>query len=195
MKINSIALFCGSAEGFDPKYKELAAEFGKMCAQKQVALYYGGAALGLMKAAADGCRAHNGTPIGIAPSFFSNSTVLDTTLQELRLVNSMSDRKQMMEREADAFVALPGSYGTMDEFFELITDAQLGLHHKPVAILNAFGYYSPLIEQIKIFKHEGFLRDFHFDLLIIATTLAELFDKLERYENSNDRHWLDKIKK
>jgi uncharacterized protein (TIGR00730 family) len=195
MKINSIALFCGSADGFASKYKELAAAFGQRCAQQHITLYYGGAALGLMKAAADACRAHNGKVIGIAPSFFSNSTVIDTTLEELHLVDSMSDRKQMMERCADAFVVLPGSYGTMDEFFEVITDAQLGLHHKPVAILNAFDYYSPLIQQLEIFNREGFLRDFHFDLLIVATTLDELFEKLENYKNSNDRHWLDKIKK
>jgi len=194
MKISSIALFCGSADGFHSKYKELAAEFGKMCAQRQMVLYYGGAALGLMKAAADACRAHNGKVVGVAPSFFSNSTVIDTTLDELYLVDSMSERKQMMERSADAFVSLPGSYGTMDEFFEVITDAQLGLHHKPVAILNAFDYYSPLIQQLEIFKKEGFLRDFHFDLLIVATTLDELFVKLEQYKNTNDRHWLDKIK-
>ena len=195
MKINSIALFCGSADGFHPKYKELAATFGEWCARRHITLYYGGAALGLMKAAADACRAHQGKVIGIAPSFFSDSTVIDTTLEDLRLVDSMSERKQMLERSADAFVSLPGSYGTMDEFFEVLTDAQLGLHHKPVAILNAFGYYTPLIEQLKIFKEEGFLRDFHFDLLIIATTIEELFEKLEHYENSNDRHWLDKIKK
>jgi uncharacterized protein (TIGR00730 family) len=194
MKIGSIALFCGSADGFDAKYKEIAANFGQMCALKQITLYYGGAALGLMKAAADACRAHKGKVIGIAPSFFSNSTVIDTTLEELYLVDSMSERKQMLERSADAFVTLPGSYGSMDEFFEVLTDAQLGLHHKPVAILNAFDYYSPLIQQLKIFKKEGFLRDFHFDLLIIATTLDELFYKLEHYENSNNRHWLDKIK-
>jgi len=194
MKISSIALFCGSADGFHPKYKELAAEFGKMCAQRQMVLYYGGAALGLMKTAADACRAHNGKVVGVAPSFFSNSTVIDTTLEELYLVDSMSERKQMLERSADAFVSLPGSYGTMDEFFEVITDAQLGLHHKPVAILNAFDYYSPLIQQLEIFKKEGFLRDFHFDLLIVASTLDELFVKLEQYKNSNDRHWLDKIK-
>jgi uncharacterized protein (TIGR00730 family) len=194
MKINSIALFCGSAEGFNSKYKELAAAFGQMCAQKQITLYYGGASLGLMRAAADACRTNNGRVIGIAPSFFSNSTVIDTTLNELYLVDSMSARKQMMERDADAFVALPGSYGTMDELFEVITDAQLGLHHKPVAILNVFDYYSPLIQQLEIFKNEGFLRDFHLDLLIVATTLAELFDKLENYKNSNNRHWLDKIK-
>ena len=195
MKISSIALFCGSADGFNLKYKELATEFGKRCAQRQFTLYYGGAALGLMKAAADACRALSGKVVGIAPSFFSNSTVIDTTLEELYLVDSMSERKQMMERSADAFVSLPGSYGTMDEFFEVITDAQLGLHNKPVAILNAFNYYTPLIQQLEIFRKEGFLRDFHFDLLIMATTLDELFDKLENYENSNDRHWLDKIKK
>jgi len=195
MKINSIALFCGSAEGFHSKYKELAAAFGQRCAQQQITLYYGGAALGLMKAAADACRAQKGRVVGITPSFFSNSTVIDTTLEELHLVSSMSERKQMMERSADAFVTLPGSYGTMDEFFEVLTDAQLGLHHKPVAILNAFEYYSPLIEQLKTFQNEGFLRDFHFDLLIVATTLEELFNKLESYENSNDRSWLDKIKK
>ena len=195
MKINSIALFCGSAEGYHSKYKELAADFGKQCAQRKITLYYGGAALGLMKAAADACRTNNGKVIGVAPSFFSNSTVIDTTLEHLQLVDSMSERKQTMERAADAFVALPGSYGTMDEFFEVITDAQLGLHHKPVAILNAFNYYSPLIQQLEIFKTEGFLRDFHFDLLIVATTLDELFAQLENYENTNDRHWLDKIKK
>ena len=194
MKPDSIALFCGSAEGFQPKYKELAADFGKRCAQKNITLYYGGAALGLMKAAADACRALNGKVVGIAPSFFSNSTVIDTTLDELHLVDSMSERKQMLEHCADAFVSLPGSYGTLDEFFEVLTDAQLGLHHKPVAILNAFDYYSPLIEQLKIFKEEGFLKEFHFDLLIVATTLDELFEKLENYKNSNDRHWLDKIK-
>ena len=195
MKINSIALFCGSAEGFNPKYKALADAFGQWCAQHHATLYYGGAALGLMKSAADACRAANGKVIGIAPNFFSNSTVIDTTLEELYLVDSMSERKQMLERSADAFVALPGSYGTMDEFFEVLTDAQLGLHHKPVALLNAFGYYNPLIQQLETFQKEGFLRDFHFDLLIVASTLEELFDKLEHYENSNNRHWLDKIKK
>jgi len=194
MKINSIALFCGSADGLHPKYKELASNFGQYCAQHQMVLYYGGAALGLMKTAADACRALHGKVVGIAPTFFSNSTVIDTSLEELYLVDSMSERKQMLERAAEAFVALPGSYGTMDEFFEVLTDAQLGLHHKPVAILNAFDYYTPLIQQLKIFNEEGFLRNFHLDLLIVATTIDELFDKLDRYENSNDRNWLDKIK-
>jgi len=195
LKIKSIALYCGSAEGIHPKYRKLASNFGQWCGRNQITLYYGGAALGLMKAAADACRAERGRVVGVAPSFFSNATVIDTTLSELHLVDSMSTRKQMLEHSADAMVALPGSYGTMDEFFEALTNAQLGLHQKPVAILNAFGYYTPLIEQLKIFKNEGFLKDFHFDLLIVATTIEELFFRLEHFENSNDRNWLDKIKR
>lgn len=194
MILNSLALFCGSAEGNHEKYQNLAAEFGKQCAQRKIALYFGGASIGLMRAAADACRLKQGRVVGVVPSFFSNSTVVDTSLEELHYVDSMSDRKQFMEREADAFVTLPGSYGTMDEFFEVITDAQLGMHHKPVAILNAFGYYNPLIQQLIIFKEEGFLKDFHYDLLIIAETIDELFEKLANYENTNNRHWLDKIK-
>lgn len=195
MILNSIALFCGSAEGNDPKYVHIAQDFGKKCAEKGLSMYYGGASLGLMKAAAHSCRTYGGRIIGITPSFFSDDTVVDKSVNELYLVDSMSERKQLLERSADAFVILPGSYGTMDEFFEVITDAQLGLHHKPVAILNAFGYYDHLIALINHFYQEGFLKDFHFKLLLISDTIDHLFDQLERYESPNNPHWLDKIKK
>ncbi|MBP1672892.1 MAG: family protein YvdD [Bacteroidetes bacterium] len=195
MKLESIALFCGSSEGNDPKYVSLAEAFGKACAEKNLSLYYGGAALGLMKAAAHSCRNEGGRIIGITPSFFSDGTVVDNSLQELYLVDTMSERKQLLERSADAFVILPGSYGTMDEFFEVLTDAQLGLHHKPIAILNVFGYYDHLIALIKHFETEGFLRDFHHKLVIIADSVEQLFQKLDQYENPNNFHWLDKIKK
>jgi uncharacterized protein (TIGR00730 family) len=195
MKIESVALFCGSSEGNDPKYITIAESFGKVCAQKGLSLYYGGAALGLMKAAAHSCREQGGRIIGITPSFFSDGTVVDNSLKELYLVDSMSERKQLLERSADAFVILPGSYGTMDEFFEVITDAQLGLHHKPVAILNVFGYYDHLIGLIHHFYQEGFLRDFHYQLMIVGNSINELFEKIENYESPNNPHWLDKIKK
>lgn len=195
MTLNSVALFCGSAEGNDPKYCTLAEQFGAACAERKLVLYYGGASLGLMRAAAHSCRDASGHIVGITPSFFSDSTVVDTSLTELYLVDSMSERKQLLERSADAFVILPGSYGTMDEFFEVLTDAQLGLHHKPVAILNAFGYYDHLLALINHFHNEGFLKDFHFKLVITATTIDELFEKLDRYESPNNAHWLDKIKK
>ena len=194
MSIRSIALFCGSAEGANPLYGEVAAQLGAMCADKGLTLYYGGACLGLMNKAADTAMARHGRVVGIAPSFFSKNVVLAKDISEMIMVNSMSERKQMMERLADAFVVLPGAYGTMDEFFELITDAQLGMHHKPVAVLNVNGYYDHLLALLDRFEQDGFLRPFHHELLVVAATLEELFDKLENYQNTNDHQWLKHIK-
>lgn len=195
MKYRSLALFCGSSAGTNPNFRTLAADFGRCCAQKGLTLYYGGASIGLMAEAANAARALGGRVVGIAPSFFSDRSVIDTTLSELIFVESMSERKQLLESSADGFVILPGSYGTMDEFFEMMTDAQLGLHTKPVAIVNAEGYYDHLIAQLDRFRADGFLRPFHYDLLIVANTLDELFYKLDHYENSNDPAWLKHIKR
>ncbi len=195
MKYRSLALFCGSSAGTNPNFRTLAADFGRCCAQKGLTLYYGGASIGLMAEASNATRALGGRVVGIAPSFFSDRSVIDTTLSELIFVESMSERKQLLESSADGFVILPGSYGTMDEFFEMMTDAQLGLHTKPVAIVNAEGYYDHLIAQLDRFRADGFLRPFHYDLLIVANTLDELFYKLDHYENSNDPAWLKHIKR
>lgn len=195
MKISSIAVFCGSADGNNTKYAQLAAEVGTFCAQNGVKMYYGGAALGLMKAAADACRQGGGEVIGVTPSFFSDVEVVDTSLAQLIVVDSMSERKQLMEQQADAFVILPGAYGTMDEFFEVLTDAQLGLHSKPIAILNQLGYYDGLLQQIERFRTEGFLREFHYKLLIVAESVPEMFAQMENYQSANDSEWLNKIKK
>jgi hypothetical protein len=195
MKYRSLALFCGSSAGTNPNFRTLAADFGRCCAQKGLTLYYGGASIGLMAEASNAARALGGRVVGIAPSFFSDRSVIDTTLSELIFVESMSERKQLLESSADGFVILPGSYGTMDEFFEMMTDAQLGLHTKPVAIVNAEGYYDHLIAQLDRFRADGFLRPFHYDLLIVANTLDELFYKLDHYENSNDPAWLKHIKR
>jgi uncharacterized protein (TIGR00730 family) len=192
--LNTIALFCGSAEGHHDKYKSLAAEFGTACAQRRIDLIYGGARIGLMAAAAVAAAQGGSKVIGISPRFFSSDEVLADNLEELIMVDSMSERKQLMEKKADAFVVLAGSYGTMDEFFEILTDAQLGLHHKPIAILNAFGYYTPLLAQLAHFRDEGFLRPFHFDMLITAETVEDIFLKLENYQYNNSSSWLDKIK-
>lgn len=194
MNIGSIALFCGSADGNVPHYAEVAEQLGARCAREGLTLYYGGARLGLMKKAADAALKNKGRVVGIAPSFFSRNVVIADNLSELILVDSMSERKQMMEKLADAFVALPGAYGTMDEFFELITDAQLGLHHAPVALLNIDGYFDHLLALLDRFEQDGFLRPFHHQLLIVATTLDELFDKLFQYQNTNSQEWLQKIK-
>lgn len=194
MKYQSIALFCGSSEGKEPIYVQAAQEFGRACAQKGITLYYGGAALGLMKAAADASREAGGRVVGITPHFFSNRSVVDQTIPDLRVVESMSERKQEFEKLADAFVILPGGYGTLDELFEIVTDAQLGLHHKPIVILNTGGYYNHLIQLLNHFNREGFLRDFHHQLLSFVDQVDEIFIQLEQYQNSNDPKWLKKIK-
>ena len=194
MKYKSIALFCGSAVGNNPIYAQQASEFGKRLAEKDITLYYGGGKIGLMGIAGDAAMENGGTVIGIAPDFFAKDSVLADSITEMIYVKTMSERKQMLEKIADAFVIFPGAYGTMDELFEIITDSQLGLHFKPVVIYNPNGFYDLLLKQLDKFSEEGFLRPFHKTLLICASTIDDLFDKLDHYENTNDHSWLDKIK-
>lgn len=189
-KIESVALFCGSADGRGERYLQLAAAFGEECAKRQMLLYYGGAKLGLMNAAATAAINAGGKVVGIVPEFFSNEAVVAQNITELVYVKSMSERKQLMEKRADAFAVLPGAFGTMDEFFELITDAQLGFHSKPIAVLNQFGYYDFLEKQLQLFKDEGFLRPFHYGLVVFASSVTELFDKIENYHYCNDKQWV-----
>lgn len=194
MKYESLALYCGSSTGDNPAYAQEAARFGKLCALKQLTLYYGGGSIGLMGAAAKASLEHGGKVVGVAPDFFAQGTVLATNLTEMIMVKTMSERKQLLEERADAFVVFPGSYGTMDELFEMVTDAQLGMHSKPIVIYNYLGYYDFLIKQLDKFMEEGFLRSFHRSLLICAENLDDLFYKLNAYENTNDHTWLEKIK-
>lgn len=195
MKYQSLAIFCGSAEGNNPAYAQQAELFGQMCAQRDLTLYYGGGRIGLMGAAARACIANNGKVIGVAPDFFAIGEVLADDITQMIYVKTMSERKQLIEQKADAFVIFPGGYGTMDELFEVLTDAQLGLHNKPVAIFNYNGFYDAVIQQLDKFLEEGFLRSFHHSLLVKATCLDELFSKLDNYVNTNDNHWLKKIKR
>ncbi|MBQ4442807.1 MAG: TIGR00730 family Rossman fold protein [Bacteroidales bacterium] len=194
MKISSIALFCGSAKGTNPIYAQLARDFGHICAHRQITLLYGGGSTGLMGEASRAAMKSGGTVIGVAPDFFKEGAVLADYITEMIFVKTMSERKQLLEHRADAFVALPGGYGTMDELFEIITDAQLGMHDKPVALFNPNGFYDPLVDQLQRFCDEGFLRPFHHELLTTATTLEDLFTRLENYRNSNDHNWLSKIR-
>ena len=190
--ICSIALFCGSTAGHDVRYRDLAAELGRQCASRGVTLYYGGAKIGLMGAAAETALAGGGRVVGVIPDFFSGDAVVAQNITEQIWVKSMSERKQTLERLADAFVVLPGAFGTMDELFEVLTDAQLGLHRKPIVVLNAFGYYDHLIKQLEMFEKEGFLRTFHSGLRLIATSVEEVFTAVEDFSYSNDPAWLEK---
>lgn len=190
--VRSVAVFCGSSDGKDAKYVQLAAAFGRLCARNGLTIYYGGAKLGLMGSLAEAALAENGKVVGIIPDFFSGDVVVANNITEQIWVKSMSERKQKMEQLADAFVVLPGSFGTMDELFEIVTDAQLGLHQKPIVILNTFGYYDLLLKQLEIFSQEGFLRPFHRDLISVAAAPEEVFEKLNNFQYPNDLSWLKK---
>lgn len=194
MKIKSIALFCGSSAGNNPIYAQLAREFGTRCAKLGLTLYYGGGCIGLMGEAAKSAMENGGKVIGVAPDFFKKGPVLAEDITQMIYVKTMGERKQLMETNADAFVGFPGGYGTMDEIFEIATDAQLGMHTKPVAIFNPNGFYDLLIAQLKHFRDEGFLRPFHHDLIMVTKTLDELFEGLDKYESSNDHTWLEKVR-
>ncbi len=194
MKYKSIALFCGSATGHNPAYVEQARALGQRMVDQGLTLYYGGGCIGLMWATAEVMMQNGGTVIGVAPDFFTRNHVLAENITKMIFVKTMSERKQLLEKEADAFVALPGGYGTMDELFEILTDSQLGMHTKPIVLYNFNGFYDPLIAQLERFSEEGFLRPFHHKLLLVATTLDELFECLDQYENSNDQDWLKKIR-
>ena len=192
--MKSLCLFCGSAAGNNPLYIETAKRLGTHCAEQGITLYYGGACIGLMDAAATATMNAGGTVIGITPDLFDKDVVQAKNITQLIIVKSMSERKQLLEKSADAFVAMPGGFGTMDELFELLTDTQIGQHHKPVAILNVAGYYDLLIQQLDRFVADGFLRPFHRDLLLIANDVDDLFEKFRNYQNTNDPEWLKRIR-
>lgn len=194
MKYKNVALFCGSAEGNNPVYAQQARQFGIRLAEKNLTLYYGGGCIGLMWATADEVMKHGGTVIGVAPDFFTRNHVLAENITKMIYVKTMSERKQLLEYEADAFVALPGGYGTMDELFEILTDSQLGMHTKPIVLFNHNGFYDHLVAQLERFSEEGFLRPFHKKLLMVANTLDEIFECLDTYENTNDPNWLKHIR-
>ncbi|HET8809811.1 MAG TPA: TIGR00730 family Rossman fold protein, partial [Flavobacteriaceae bacterium] len=147
MKITftSIAVFCGSSVGNDPKISEDAYELGKIMAQRKITLIYGGSKLGLMGQVAKGVLENGGKAIGVIPGFLKTKEVAHEGLTELIVTKNMHDRKLKMQELSDGMIALPGGFGTMEEFFEILTWAQLGLHQKPIGLLNSASFYDDLL--------------------------------------------------
>ncbi|MDB4972675.1 MAG: hypothetical protein JWN48_1016 [Myxococcaceae bacterium] len=153
-----ICVFCGSRPGVRESYREAAVELGRLMAQAQIGLVYGGASLGLMGAVADSVLAYGGEVIGVIPEKLMTREVAHHGLADLRVVGTMHERKALMAELADAFVALPGGIGTLEELFEVWTWSQLGLHDKPCALLNTAGFYGQLSAFLDFVVAEGFLR-------------------------------------
>jgi TIGR00730 family protein len=177
--MNALCVFCGSSSGNDPAHLDLARRFGAALARRSITLVYGGGRVGLMGALADAALAAGGRVIGVIPQLLMDKEVGHTGLTDLRVVDTMSERKWLMGELSDAFVALPGGIGTMDELFEAWTWTQLGLQRKPCALLNHRGYYDPLIAFLDRAVEAGFLPPRHRALLLVEQDLESLLDRLE----------------
>jgi len=175
-----ICVFCGSSGGTDPRHVETARALGFELASRGFGLVYGGASVGLMGTLANAVLDKGGHVTGVLPAALAARELAHPSLQDLRIVSTMHERKAMMADLADAFIALPGGIGTLDETFEILTWAQLGMHAKPVGLLDVAGYYRPLLTFIDHAVANGFVRAEHRALLDVADHPAALLDRLAR---------------
>jgi len=185
--VQSIGVFCGSSLGARIEYQTAAQSIARLLAERGITLVYGGGRIGLMGAMADAAIAAGGKVIGVIPKLLYKKEVAHDGLAELRVVESMSERKAVMGRLSDAFIALPGGIGTLDELFEVWTWTQLGLQHKLAALLNVCGYFDPLIEFIDHAVAEGFLRSRHRQALLVETNEQQLLARLLNGESVVER--------
>ena len=190
-EIRNICVFCGSREGNDHEIITAAEALGSRLAERGIGLVYGGARIGLMGLMAARTLDQGGRVIGVMPRFLQQKEVVHHGLTELITTENMHDRKLVMQERSDAFIALPGGMGTLEELFEIITWLQLGLHSKPVGILNVHGYYDKLLEFMELTVKKGYQPFEQFDLLQVDTHIDGLLDKLEAFRPPRLPHWLN----
>jgi uncharacterized protein (TIGR00730 family) len=180
MELRRICVFCGSSDGARPEYLDAAHDLGETLARRDIGLVYGGAHVGLMGRVADACRSAGGTVTGVIPDRLVDAEVAHRDLDDLRVVGSMHERKALMADLSDGFVALPGGFGTLEEFCEVLTWSQLGLHPvpKPCALLDVAGFYDPLVSLFDRGVDEGFVRRVHRDLVLVDDDVGALLDRL-----------------
>ncbi len=189
--ILSLCVFCGSSSGTAAVHRESAVDLGRRLAAQNCRLVYGGGSVGLMGAIADAVLAEGGKVTGVIPQFLATAELLHPGVKDMRRVPNMHARKAMMSEEADAFIALPGGLGTFEELFEVITWAQLGVHDKPIGLLNSAGYFDPLVHLISHAVDSGFVRSEHRNLIVVRDDSADLLDALATHPMPSVRKWLD----
>jgi uncharacterized protein (TIGR00730 family) len=190
--VKRVCVFCGSSAGVRPDYAEAARALARELARRRLGLVYGGGSVGLMGVLADTALGEGGEVIGVIPRGLASRERLHTGLSELRLVESMHERKATMAELADAFVALPGGLGTLEETLEVLTWSQLGIRRKPVALLNVLGYWDALLRLLAHAADEGFVRREDLDLLLTGEAAGELLERLTRWQApALPRPWLD----
>lgn len=180
--MKSICVFCGSRLGSKPIYRETAKSVGQLIAQQQLRLVYGGGNIGLMGVVADAVLEHGGDVVGVIPGHLQEKEVGHAGLTELHVVSTMHERKALMANLSDAFIALPGGFGTFEEFCEILTWAQLDLHRKPCGLLNVDGFYDPLLTLFDRAVDDGFLRPEYRSMVLAATDADELLMRMRAYK-------------
>jgi hypothetical protein len=193
--MNRISVFCGSSLGNQSIFREKAYELGQFIAKRNIELVYGGTEIGLMGAVAEGVLSREGKAIGVLPNFLRQKEIAHPGLSELILVNTMHERKVKMHELSDGVIALPGGFGTMEELFEMLTWGQLGIHKKPIGILNIKGFYDQLNFFLENMVKQGFLSNENKQMLIIEEDPEKLLDKFYSYEHPDVEKLIDeKIK-
>ena len=190
--MKSLCVFTGSSRGARDEYANAARELGRVMVGRDITLVFGGGNVGLMGFLSDEIMARGGRAIGVIPEALVKKEVAHAGLTELRVVRSMHERKAMMADLADAFVALPGGMGTLDEFFEILTWAQLGFHRKPCGMLNVGGYFDGLLAFLDHSVDERFVRKEHRDMITVETSPAALLDELARHKPPVVEKWIER---
>ncbi|GAA3517591.1 TIGR00730 family Rossman fold protein [Aquimarina addita] len=188
--ISSLCVFCGSSEGNDVKVIKEAYLLGEKLAQQHIAVVYGAAKIGVMGKVAEGALAQKGKVIGIIPEFLKLKEVVHLGLTELIVTETMHERKMKMQECSDGFITLPGGFGTLEELFEVITWAQLGLHQKPIGLLNINGFYDPLLQMLENMVKQGFLKTENYKLLLVDDDIDQLLDKMKSFVPTEVPKWL-----
>lgn len=189
-KIRSVCVFCGSNVGRNPAYAAAAADLGREIVRRGWGLVYGGGSVGLMGVLADAVLADGGDVTGVLPEMLATKELLHTGATTMHIAPTMHARKAQMEKLADAFLALPGGYGTFEELLEIITWAQLGIHAKPIGLFNVGGFYDRLIGFFEHAIEEGFIKARQRGLIVAAGSAGELLDRLERHEMPHVKKWI-----
>jgi len=190
--MNSIAVFCGSGLSKDETHNEKAYRLGKIMANQNIDLIYGGAKIGLMGKVADGVLENNGKVIGVIPDFLTSKEVVHTQLSELIVTQTMHERKLKMHDLSEGIIALPGGFGTLEELFEMLTWAQLGLHKKPIGLLNTNGFYNHLMSFIETMIESGLLKPEYRKLVLISESIEDLLKKMKQFQPMPVPQWMNK---
>lgn len=190
-RLEKICVFCGSSDGNDLAITDAAKKLGEIFAERNITLVYGAAKIGVMGVIAKSVLDNNGKVIGIIPNFLKRKEVVHLGLSELITTENMHERKMKMQEESDGFIALPGGMGTLEELFEIITWLQLGLHQKPIGLLNTNGFYNDLIKLLETMVRKGFLSIDNYNLLLIDSNPEQLLIKMEEFKSPIIPKWLN----